>query len=372
MRILVDYRPALRERTGVGEYVHELVRALATAPSAALDRLTLFTTSWRDRPTAELAALLPGVRVSDHRVPVRALTWAWNRLAWPPVEWLAGPTDVVHAATPVSIPARAPVVLTIHDLHFLRHPERMRAEIRRDFPRLVAEHARRAPAIVVSSHYTADDVRRTLGVPADRIHFCPPGAPAWAGLVRARRVATTPGHILFLGTLDARKNVGVLLDAYARLRARVPDAPPLVLAGGVSPEAQGWVERAGHPPLVGHVRIAGYVPDEARRDLLAGAVMLVQPSIDEGFGLPVLEAMASGVPVVVSSGGALPEVAGAAASPVAPDDADGFADEMARLLDPEAARDASARGLARAAGFSWEACAVRVRQAYAAAAEHAA
>jgi len=371
VRILVDYRPALRQRTGIGEYVHELVRAL-TRPGgpAAADEVALFTASWKDRPPPSVADELPRVRMVDRRVPTRPLTWCWNRLGWPPIEWLAGPADVVHAATPVAIPARrAASILTIHDLHFLRHPERTSAEMRRDFPGLVRRHASAAPAIVVSSAYTAADVERTLGVPPARIHLCPPGAPPWAEAVRRARAAQAPAHILFVGTLEPRKNVGVLLDAYERLRARAPGAPPLILAGGLPPTAARWQERAAQPPLAGHVRLTGYVSDAERQDLYARAHMLVLPSLDEGFGLPVLEAMASGVPVVVSSGGSLPEVAGDAASPVDPADVDGFAGAMARLLDAGAARDASARGLARAASFSWDTCAARVRAAYAAAAE---
>lgn len=370
VRILVDYRPALRQRTGVGEYVHELVRAL-TRPGgpAAADEVAVFTASWKDRPGPSVAGELPAVRVVDRRVPTRVLTWCWNHLAWPPVEWLAGPADVVHAAAPLAIPARqAASVLTIHDLHFLRHPERMSAEMRRDFPALVHRHAAAAPAIVVSSAYTAADVERTLGVPPARIHLCPPGVPPWAEAVRSARAAKAPAHILFVGTLEPRKNIGVLLDAYERLRARVPAAPPLILAGGLTPAAAAWRERAARPPLAGHVRVTGYVSEAERRSLFAGARMLVMPSLDEGFGLPVLEAMAAGVPVVVSSGGSLPEVVGDAATPVDPADVEGLAGSIARLLDDGAARQASARGLARAAAFSWEACALRVRAAYAAAA----
>ncbi len=370
VRILVDYRPALRQRTGVGEYVHELVRSLSRSSGpAAADEVAIFTTSWKDRPDPSLAGELPRVRLIDRHVPARPLTWCWNRLGWPPVEWLAGAADVVHAATPVTIPTRrAACVLTIHDLHFLRHPERMSAEMRRDFPALVHRHAANAPAIVVSSAYTAADVQRTLGVPAARVHLCPPGAPPWAEAVRRDRATRAPAHILFVGTLEPRKNIGVLLDAYEQLRARTPGAPPLILAGGLPPTADGWRDRAARPPLAGHVHLPGYVSEARRRELFAAAHMLVLPSLDEGFGLPVLEAMACGVPVVVSSGGALPEVAGDAAAPIDASDVDGFADAMSWLLDPQAAGAAAARGLARAASFSWDTSARRVHDAYAAAA----
>jgi glycosyltransferase involved in cell wall biosynthesis len=370
VRVLVDYRPALRARTGVGEYVHELVRALRQPGGpAGPDDLALFTASWKDRPAPGLAAEL-GVAIVDRRIPVRALTLAWNRLAAPPVEWLAGPADVVHAATPVAIPSRrARSVLTIHDLHFLRHPERMAAEMRRDFPRRVRHDAARAAAIVVSSAYTAADVTRTLGVPAARVHLCPPGPPRWAEAVRAERASLPPAHILFLGTLEPRKNVGVLLEAYARLRDRRPDAPPLVVAGAETPAAAAWRERARALHLDADVRWAGYVDEPTRRALFARACLLVLPSLDEGFGLPVLEAMACGVPVVVSSGGSLPEVAGPAARPVSPEDVDGFRDAMEALLFPDVAAIASRRGLERAAEFQWASCARQAWRAYEAALE---
>lgn len=365
MRILVDYRPALRARTGVGEYVHELVRALLSTPSGLNGELVLFTSSWKDRPQPEVRRELHGATLVDRRVPARLLTRLWNGAGWPPVEILAGTVDVAHSASPVLIPARnAAQVITIHDLHFLRHPERMNAEMRRDFPRLVRNHAHRAHAIVVSSHFAAADVVNTLQVPASIVYVCPAGTPSWAGAALGQRNGRAPRHILFLGTLEPRKNICVLLDAYAALRSRVPSAPPLVIAGGTTPAARAWVERAARPPLSGHVRFAGYVGDDERRTLLAEAHMLVQPSLDEGFGLPVLEAMAAGVPVVISSGGALPEVAGPAATPIPPDDVEGFAAMMTTLLDPDAAREAADRGLHRARDFSWADSAAKVRRAY--------
>lgn len=372
VRVLVDYRPALRQRTGVGEYVHELVRALAGPESPApAGAVSAFTASWKDRPAPAAANELGAVRLVDRRVPVRLLTWSWNRLSWPPAEWLAGRFDVVHAATPVAIPGRAASVLTIHDLHFLRHPERMAAEMRRDFPRLVQQHALRAGAIVVSSAYTAQDVVTTLGVPSGRVHLCPAGAPRWAGEVRAARATRPPAHVLFLGTLEPRKNLEVLLDAYRALRGRVPHAPPLILAGRPGEAAARLQALADTPALSGHVRLAGYVSEDERRALLAGAHMLVLPSLDEGFGLPVLEAMACGVPVVISSGGSLPEVAGDAATPIDPGDVEGFAGAMATLLSPEPAAATAARGLARAEAFQWATTARLAWSAYRAAHEAA-
>lgn len=362
VRILVDYRPALRQRTGVGEYVHGLVRALAASPAGP--EVAVWTSSWRDRLAPEAAAELTGATVIDRRWPVRPLVWAWNRMEWPPVEWLAGGCDVVHSQNPLLIPTRrAAQVITIHDLDFLHHPERAGGEMRRDFPALARAHAHRADAVIVSSRYAAGEVERRLEVPADRVFCCPAGPPSWAEAVRRARGASLGRNILFLGTVEARKNLGTLLDAYARLLG-VPSPPALVIAGREGVGASDWLARARQAPFAGHVELTGYVDDERRRALLADARMLVLPSLEEGFGLPVLEAMACGVPVVVSNRGSLPEVAGPAAIPVEPADIDGFAARMRELLDDGAARDARTRGLAQAARFDWPATARAALNAY--------
>jgi glycosyltransferase involved in cell wall biosynthesis len=368
VRILLDYRPALRARSGVGEYVHELTRALALQPAG--DHISIFSSSWKDRPDERLRDELANVQIIDRRIPVRGLTWAWHQLGWPPIELLAGEVDVVHAQTPLLIPARrAAQVITIHDLDFLHHPERFDAEMRRDFPRLVRDHARRADHLVVSSHYAAREVVQHLEVPPEKVSVCSPGAPDWAFAIARERSDMTSSsglgrHVLFVGTLEARKNIGVLLDAYARLRERDRDAPPLVLAGRARADVARALQRIDEAPLAGHVSMRGYVSDAERRVLYREARLLVLPSLEEGFGLPVLEAMACGVPVVVSNRGALPEVVSDAASPIDPTQPDQLADEMARLLQPAIAREAIARGLAQAARFSWAACAVAARDAY--------
>jgi glycosyltransferase involved in cell wall biosynthesis len=371
VRLLLDYRPALRERTGVGEFVHELAKALSgRARHGAAAKVTLFTSSWRDRPDPALAAEMPTATIADVKIPVRGLVWAWNRLEWPPVEWLAGNHDVVHSQSPLLIPAsRAAQAVTVHDLDFLRHPEQMAAEIRRDYPALARSHAARADAVIVSSRYAAAEIARELQLATSRVHVCPPGRPHWAADVVRRRQGRRGKHILFMGTLSLRKNVGTLLEAYARLRTQVADAPPLVLAGHRTPASARWQARCEQPPLKGHVTVTGYVDTNQRIDLYAEALMLVLPSYEEGFGLPVLEAMACGVPVIVSSRGSLPEVAGAAAAPIDPDDADGFTSQMQGLLDDRAAAAAAERGLAQASRYSWDACADAALRAYAAAME---
>jgi glycosyltransferase involved in cell wall biosynthesis len=361
MRILVDYRAALRERTGVGEYIHRLVQAYAAAHPGDV---ALFTSSWKDRPAADLTAEVHA-QVIDRRIPVRVLNLLWHRAQWPPVETLAGCFDVIHSAHPLLIPARrAAQVITIHDLFFLSQPERTHGEIRRDYPALAAAHAQRAHAVVTSTQHGKRLVSNQLGVPPDRIYVCPPGAPRWNTLGRAPNVPPN-GYLLFVGTLEPRKNVGALLDAYTLLVRRMAAPPPLVLAGRATPDAAAWLARLEHPPLAGRVRHLGYVSNDRREELYAGARALVLTSLDEGFGLTALEAMSAGVAVVASNRGSLPEVVGTGGTLLDPDDVEGFAAAMQRLASDEgAAAAAGAAGLTRARDFMWNAAAATLRRAY--------
>jgi glycosyltransferase involved in cell wall biosynthesis len=397
VRVLIDYRPALRERTGVGEYTHELVKALVRAIDPGTLDLTVFSSSWKDRLRRDERAL-GGVHVVDRRVPVRLLNLAWHRLGWPPIEQLAGRAfDVTHSLHPLLLPSRAAAqVITIHDLSFLESPDPSRSDVRRHYPALVHLHARRADQIIVPSQYVAGEVARRLNVPPEKIAPCHPGAPDWP----ARISRPASGYVLFVGTLEPRKNVGALLDAYERLLSRPAKAgryedagggrhgvqeagryedpgagrdglPELVLAGKATPSSRPWLDRIERPPLRGVVRHLGYIEADHRRDLYAGARLLVLPSFDEGFGLPVLEAMAMGVPVVAANRGALPEVIGTAGPLINPDDPEELAAAIEHLLTDEAfAAECVSRGLARAREFRWDATAERVVDVYRAAIEH--
>jgi glycosyltransferase involved in cell wall biosynthesis len=362
MRILVDYRAALRSRTGVGEYILGLTRAYRAAYPA--DEITLFTSSWKDRPPRALGAEL-GARVVDRRIPVRVLNRLWHRAEWPPAEMLAGACDVAHSAHPLLMPARrAAQVITIHDLFFLAHGERTRAEIRRDYPALAASHAQRADAIVTSTAHARMLVSDRFGVPAEHIYVCPPGPPVWRQLGRAPNVPPD-GYILFVGTLEPRKNLGLLLDAYANLVALRAAAPRLLIAGRPTPDAAAWLNRLAEPPFHDRARHLGYVPEDELERLFAGARVLVLPSLDEGFGLPALAAMSAGVPVIASRRGSLPEVVGDGGVLVEPDDPRGLTEVLDRIADDRQWAMALAEaGLRRAATFSWQTSAATLKRAY--------
>ena len=361
MRVLIDYRPALRQRTGVGEYAHQLASALV--PRLQPDgQVVLFSSSWKDRLAA---GTIPGTQTVDARIPVRVLNRAWHRWEWPPIESFAGHVDIAHSMHPLMLPARgAAQVITIHDLYFLDHAEETEREIRRDYAALAASHARRCEAIVAVSEYTAAQIRSRFAVAAEKIAVCSPAAPTWEP-----RPEATGSCIVFLGTLESRKNVPVLLEGYGRLLATRPQTPPLVLAGRAGAGAEAVLGRLNQPPLAGKVQHLGYVSDEHRQKLFRDAAMLVLPSLDEGFGMPALEAMTIGVPVVAANRGSLPEVVGDAGLLVEPDP-DALAHAMAEILDNQALAERLAKaGIERSKRFTWDGSAARLLDVYRAAIE---
>jgi glycosyltransferase involved in cell wall biosynthesis len=361
--ILIDYRPALRQRTGVGHYVHGLATALA-ARLDPRDSLTVFTSSWKDRLAA---SAIPGARQVDARIPVRLLNLAWHRLEWPPIEWLARPVDVVHSLHPLLMPSRSAArVVTVHDLYFLDRPEDTAAEIRRDYLTLARSHARRAEAVVVNSKYTAGQVAERFGISANRITVCYPGKPSWS----RRPDPIAPGPVLFLGTVEPRKNVPRLIEAYAALLERRPQAPDLVIAGTMLMSREAILSRiASGSNAATRIRFSGYVTEPERKRLLSTASVLVLPSLEEGFGIPALEAMTVGLPVIASNRGALPEVVGDGGILVDPEDVPAIADAIERVLsDDTLRRSLAAKGAARAENFSWDASADALYEAYRAAA----
>jgi glycosyltransferase involved in cell wall biosynthesis len=360
LRILLDYRPALRQRTGVGAYVHEVAQALiASAP--ADESLILFSSSWKDRLHPDV---VPAALTVDRRIPVQVLNYLWHRFEWPAVEQVVGGTfDIAQSMHPLLLPSTSAArLVTIHDLDFLDHPSRTRAEIRRDYGPLVASHAARADQVVVVSKDTARAVESRLGIPSSKISLCVPGAPAW----QARQADPgATGCILFLGTLEPRKNLDVLVEAYERMVTRNPTVPKLVLAGKATPDVEPLVARTQRGVLAGRVDLPGYVDETTKRALYDRALVFVLPSHAEGFGLPAVEAMTAGVPVIAADSGALPEVAGRAARLFDPGDAEMLAALLTEVISSEATRRRMAdEGIARARAFTWVSTANSLRDAW--------
>ncbi|MCW2666806.1 MAG: glycosyl transferase, group 1, partial [Frankiales bacterium] len=294
-----------------------------------------------------------GVRVAARPAPARGLQAAWSRAEWPPVELLAGRTDVFHATNFVLPPLRrARGVVTVHDLTYLRVPETVSAASAR-YRTLVPRSLRRASVVLTPSRAVAEQVRQEYA-PAAPVVATPLGVdPAWLSATppdEALRAALglPREYVLFVGTLEPRKDLRTLLAAH-RL---VPAAPPLVLVG-----PPGWGEQVDVSGCV----TPGFLSDEQLRPLVAGASVLVLPSRDEGFGLPVLEAMAAGTPVLASDLPVLREVGGDLAAYARPGDPEAFAEALRAVLDTPG--DPAARR-AHAARSTWRRCAEETRAAY--------
>jgi glycosyltransferase involved in cell wall biosynthesis len=266
-------------------------------------------------------------------------------------------------------------VITIHDLTALRHPEAHTPATRRLHRRKAAFARDTADLVIVISEATRRDVIAHLGLARDRIRLIYPGVdPAFRPvadrgalkqLLASRGLA--PGeYILFVGTIEPRKNLLRLVEAYRQLRRGRSHVPRLVLAGAPGWGYQPVFERVAALGLSKSVVFLGHVPDPLLPALYSGAIVFVYPSLYEGFGLPVLEAMACGTPVVTSDTSSLPEVAGDAGVLVDPADVEALANALRTLLeDPDRRAALSADGRRRAATFTWDRAAQQTLAAYA-------
>ena len=359
LRIAIDASAIPAQPAGAGVYTYELVRALA----AEIERHRLFVFA---RPG--VFAGLPNADVIEVDPPSRIARLAWEQLAMPGL-LSRYRIDVLHSPhhhTPLgswtpNICLRPHRVVTFHDATFLLLPQRYPA-LRRAYMTLVTRAAARvADAIVTPSRTARDDVVRTLGVDPGMVvaipeaagaRFSPEDDPGERERVR-RAYALPERYVLSVGSLEPGKNRGRLILAYARLRAE-GIAAPLLIAGQPAWRHEAEAELVRGLGLERDVRFLGYVPDADLPALYRGAALLAFPSLYEGFGLPVLEAMACGTPVVTSDRSATAEIANDAALLVDPHDIDALASAIGRLLADEQLRDElRARGLARAGEFSW-------------------
>jgi glycosyltransferase involved in cell wall biosynthesis len=356
MRIVVDVSPLSHPRTGIGNYIRGTLAGLVEAAAGAHEVIAFAPTSLQG--PRRIRAALEGVPVETRLVPLpasHALRTAWSRLGRPAVERLAGGLDVFHFSDWMYPAQRRGVrATTIHDLVPIRHPEWCTARTRSMHGHKYANAARTCDLIVANSRYTADDVAATLGVPQERLLVAHPGVDERFTAAGPARDLGRP-YVLGLGTLEPRKNLARLVEAWRRL----DDDLVLALGGGEGWGAQDGLEDAGLIRL-------GYVAHEDVPALYRGAAVFVYPSLFEGFGMPVVEAMACGTPVVASAHPSLDEACGDAAVRVDPHEPDAVAAGIREALSRR--EELVPRGLEHARRFTWRAAGAAILRAYEAAA----
>jgi glycosyltransferase involved in cell wall biosynthesis len=346
-----------------------------------------------ERPPSDMDAALssqvqaPNFQYRRAPLPERALTILWHRLGLPvPVEWFTGPVDIFHSTDFVLPPVRsqARTILTVHDLSFMRLPQCAEAGLRAYLNKVVPRSVERADLVLADSQSTKNDLIELLGVSPDKIKVVYAGVESrfrpMQGEMALQRVRKRYGldlpFILSLGTLEPRKNLTGLIEAYALMRASsragfytcqgAGDRElKLVIAGG-----KGWLydeifARVEELGLSGQVIFPGFIADEDLPALYNLAELFVFPSLYEGFGLPPLEAMACGTPVVTSDRPSLPEVVGEAGLMVEATDSQALAEAMERVLtDEDLRREMREKGLKQAAKFTWEEAAGKLLDVY--------
>jgi glycosyltransferase involved in cell wall biosynthesis len=350
IRVLLDGTPLLGSRTGVGRYTSALAEELASMSEVDMRAVAFTLRGWR-----KLRKVLPhGTRSRGMPVSARLLRRCWLRAPFPPIELFAGFTDVVHGTNFVLPPAvRAAGVLTIHDLAFLDAPEDL-APSDEHLPALVARSAERAAVVCTPTQAVADVVVERLKIAPDKVMVTPLGVdPAWftarpPSEALRKRLRLPKEYLLFVGAAGPRK----ALDWLRKAHEATLDLPPLVLAG------------PGHTRADDRVTSTGYLPDVDLRSVVAGAAALVLPSRDEGFGLPVLEALACDVPVVCSDLPALREVTGGHATLVPFGDVEALGAALTgALATPPSLATLTARRT-HASSFTWRRTAALTVAAY--------
>ena len=368
MRIGIDYTAAVRQSAGIGRYTRELIRALSRID---LENDYVLFSAGRDQNEA----LWPdNYRRRSLPLTDRHLAILWHRLRLPlPVELITGSIDIYHSPDFVLPPvARARTALTVHDLSFMRYPECSSPPLLDYLMRHVPRSVARADLILADSQSTLRDLVDLLHVTEECVQVVYPAIGDRfqpVPLTKAQSVHERYGirrpYILSLGTLQPRKNYPRLIQAFARLRAERGIPHQLVIGGG-----RGWLGEAIEETITSlgledHVHLAGFIDDGDLPALYSAADLFSFPSLYEGFGIPVLEAMACGTPVVTSNVSSLPEAAGDAALLVDPLDVGDIAQAIWRALDDSDLRyRLIERGLVQSTVFTWDRSARELLDAY--------
>jgi glycosyltransferase involved in cell wall biosynthesis len=373
--LVVDYTPAVRQSAGIGRLIRGQVQALIEANSDQYE-IRLFVVG---PVTGEERAAAP-LPLYTTPISERNMVRIWHRLdlPLPPVEWfVGGPIDLFHATDFVLPPSRARRrIVTVHDLAFLFYPDAAMPSLHHYLNVVVPRSVRRADFVIADSAHTGRDLQEQWQVPeekiavvqgaVDHIRFRPLADEAEEQRVRERYGIGQRPYILALSRLEPRKNFVRLIEAYHAVRQESNLPHRLVIGGG-----KGWLydaifAKVQELGLTEHVLLPGFIPDADLPTLYNGAEFFAYPSLYEGFGLPILEALACGTPVLTANNSCLPEAAGPGAVYVDALDVDSIADAIQRLAENSALRaELSRKGRDHALMFTWQRSARQLLDAYA-------
>jgi len=361
MRIGFDLRPFLKEETGVGVYYKNLLFSLARIDRS--NEYFLFSSSLKDRFPASKVPSFEKKNFRDFAFPVKLINYFWYRLRWPSLDFFfRTKLDLTHSPTPLILPSQGKKIVTVYDLFFLDFPLLADKETRRNFLHRTEDSLLQANGIVTISRFTKESLMEKFAVDKSKVRVIYLGIDHgyWDDvspelLAKTESDYSLPSSfLLFVGALEKRKNLLNLIEAL-KIIHKNQQKIPLILAGRKGDEFQRLKNAIRRQSLEPWVKMLGYVPDADLKNLYRLASLLVFPSFCEGFGLPVLEAMVSGLPVVASQSSAIEEVAKDAALYCDPQAPEEMADKiLLALKDESLCHKLVERGKKRALDFSWE------------------
>ena len=372
MQLAFNATALLSPLTGIGQYSHQLAAGLLQQENLDIDFFygAFWDKSLRCTSSGTLAAALPWLR--------RHVPYSYELRRWLQNSRFTQGTkrkkfDLYHEPNILALDFEGPTVITVHDLSWIRHPQAHPAERVRAMNRYFEPGLRRADAVITDSVFVKQELMEVFGIATERITAIPLGVEAlFKPLLPSQTLSVLNRHqllhgsyFLAVGTLEPRKNLSLVLKAYARLPEAVRHQRPLVIVG-----MKGWhtsaLEEQIAPMLrTGQVRQLGYVDRTDLAVLLAGALTLVYPSLYEGFGLPPLEAMACGTPVICANASSLPEVLGTTGVLIDPNDDQALATAMLHMAEDVQWRSGMAgRAVERAATLSWSHCVQKTLDVY--------
>lgn len=376
MKILIEAQSLLRERTGVGQYTFNLIDHLIPKLKEKNHELTLFyfnflkrnreIPSWNGSVTSREESLIPG----------RCFYYLWKKTTFPPIDWLTGKVDLLHFPNFIVRPFRkGKAVVTIHDLSFVRYPEFAEKKNLAYLSRWIPRTLKQASKILVVSHFTKKELQELYDVPENKIVVAPNGVGRefqpvtdQENLNAVRQIYQLPQeYLLAVGTLEPRKNLSLTIRALSHLKQQKKEVPPLVLVGppGWNDEYRRLKEMVASAGLEEKVRFLFYVDRKDMPALYSAAKILLFPSLYEGFGLPVLEAMACATPVLSSNAASLPEVGGEGAWSLSPHEPQEWSQAILNLWEDATKQQQMAeKGLQQAQKFTWSRTAEKTIEAY--------